>query len=552
MDWLVNIFVNNSVAHSVIIVSLVIAVGMILGNVKVFGIKLGIAGVLFAGLLFGHYKFNLNKEVLEFIRDFGLILFVYTIGMQVGPGFFSSLKKQGLKLNMLAILVVLLDIFITIMLFMFAKIDLPAAVGLLTGATTNTPSLAAVQEILGDFTSSPEILKLPALGYAVSYPFGVIGIILTMGICRFIFKIDLKKESDEFDKFHIQKSENINLEVKNHNIVGMPVSSIPDFFDGNIALSRVLHDDKMDIVKPDTILQIGDIIHAVGPRKELEKLCFIVGDQSALDLRRLESSLNVSSILVTKRNLLGKSTEDLKLTDKYNIKITRIKRAGIEFINSPGINLQFGDILTVIGEEEEIAKVSKELGDSIVKYNEPKLIPIFIGIALGVILGSLPIPIPGLPVPVKLGLAGGPLIAAIILSRIHRIGPLIWHMPISANLMLRDVGITMFLSCVGLKAGDKFLATIMNGNGLYWMACAAIITFVPLLIVAISARLIYKMNFMTLCGVLAGSMTDPPALAFANSLAKSSAPAVAYATVYPLVMIMRILSVQIIILMFFR
>lgn len=548
-------FAFSSVAQAVLVISLITALGLALGNVKVLGFSLGIAGVLFIGLFFGHFKIAINEHILEFAREFGLILFVYTIGLQVGPGFFSSLRKEGLPLNIMAAAIVLLGVFMTLMFAAVGHIDLPAAVGLFSGATTNTPSLAAAQQALKDVSwLTEEARKLPGMGYAVAYPFGIMGIIFTMLLVRRFFKVDVKKELESFTS--LKKSaanvSTVNLEVQNSNIAGLPVRQIPSIKESNVVISRYMHDGVIDVVQADTRLAVGDVILVVGAPENLEKMRLIIGKLSDKDLRTAPSELTTRRVIVTKKDVLGKTIADLDLARQFDVIVTRVGRSEVQFTAHADLQLKFADTLLLVGEPAAIQKASDFLGNSTKELNHPQAIPVFVGIALGVLLGSIPIHLPGMPAPVKLGLAGGPLIVALILSRIGRVGPLVWYMPISANFMLRELGISLFLACVGLKAGDKFFEILFQGPGFYWMACAALITLVPLLIVALVARAVYKVNYVSLCGLLAGSMTDPPALAFANAMAGSDAPSISYATVYPLTMLLRVLCAQAMVLLFMR
>ena len=554
MDSIVQLFTADSVAHAVLIFSLVIAVGLGLGSIRICGINLGVAGVLFAGLVFGHYGVTINEQVLEFTREFGLILFVYTIGMQVGPGFFSSLKHNGLSLNLMAAFIVVLGAVITILVSHFSNIPLPAAVGLFSGATTNTPSLAAAQQALKEIPSiTAEASKMPGLGYAVAYPFGIIGIILTMVMTRLIFKINPQKEAQEDQQRQAKNMVvlgSVDLKVENPNLNGLTIKNIPSLKETGMIISRVMHAGQVQVALPSTKVHIGDILHAVGPKEKLGELQVIVGSKVDVDLREVKSKITVRRVIVTKQEVAGKSIVEMDVTNRYGVTITRVSRSEIEFPVTADMELNFADTLVVVGEETAIQKFASDMGDSPRQLDHPQLIPVFVGIVLGVILGSWPIHLPGIPAAVKLGLAGGPLIVAIVLSRIGRIGRLIWYMPMSANFMLREFGIALFLACVGLRSGDQFVKTLLDGNGFYWMGAAVLITLVPIFIIAGFARIKYRMNYMSLCGLLAGSMTDPPALAFANQMAAGSAPSIAYATVYPLVMLLRVISVQILILLF--
>ncbi|MCC7204649.1 MAG: putative transporter [Phycisphaeraceae bacterium] len=552
MNWFSALFHGETVASSVTILGVVIALGLAIGSVKIKSIGLGIAGVLFSGLLMGHLGLKINGEVLDFAREFGLILFVYTIGMQVGPGFLASLRRQGLPLNLMAIAIVLLGAAIAVGIHYSAGVEIPAVVGLFSGGTTNTPSLAAAQQALKDVPNlSVETSKLPSLAYAVAYPFGILGIILAMLLVRVVFRVNLTAEEQAMGgqnpaaKSRVSRA---NLEVTNRNLVDVQIQNVPMISGSGLVISRILQDGILSVPQPETRLKFGDVLLAVGSPEELDKLRMVVGCESDTDLRMLASPLTTKRLVVTRKNVLGKSLEELDFVRRYGVVLSRVSRAEIEFTPTHDFRIQYGDTFLAVGEGPAIAKVAQELGDSPKALNHPQLIPVFLGIVLGVIVGSLPMSLPGVPAPVKLGLAGGPLLVAIILSRIGRIGPLVWHMPISANFMLREVGITLFLGCVGLRSGDRFISTLIEGPGLQWMALAALITIVPLLLVAFVGRLLLRANYMTLCGLLAGSMTDPPALAFAQNITRSDAPNLAYATVYPTTMILRVLCAQLMVI----
>ncbi len=554
MDWLIELFRGDSIAKAVLVLSLVAASGLFLGSLRVYGVSLGVAGVLFSGLVFGHFHITIDPHVMEFAREFGLILFVYTIGMQVGPGFIASLRRQGLPLNLMAAAVVLLGVLVTLLVVYVGKIDMSVAVGLFAGGTTNTPALGAAQQAM------PQNLAMnPGLGYAVAYPFGIIGIIVTMGLVRGFFKIKPGAEAVEFTReFHANQPSvtTLNLVVNNPNLNGLQIRKIPALSQSGVVISRVYKggshqkDGTIQVGTPETVINTGDVVLVVGPQEAIDQVRLIIGTPTEVDLKELPSHLTTRRVVVTKKNILGKTLEELDLHKAYGVTITRISRAEIEFTPTPNFRFQFADTALVVGEESAIDSVARELGNSPKTLNHPQILPVFVGIALGIILGSWPLHVPHMPAAVKLGLAGGPLLVAIFLSRLGRLGPLIYYMPLSANFMLREVGIVLFLACVGLKSGGQFVSTLTQGPGLYWMACAALITLVPLMVVGFIARSIYKLNFMSLCGVLAGSMTDPPALAFANSMAASDAPSISYATVYPLTMLLRVLAAQLLAIFF--
>jgi putative transport protein len=552
MEWFIQLFTGHSAAHTVIVLSLVIALGVAIGHIRIAGVSLGIAGVLFSGLLFGHLRMTAHDEILEFVREFGLILFVYTIGMQVGPGFFASFRRQGLKLNALAAAVVLLGVAVAVSMHFLLDLPVAVLVGLLSGAVTNTPGLGAATQALHERMAGSPDLALPGMAYAVAYPFGILGIILTMLLVRHLFRIKPEVEAQEFDRQQgglVQPPRNYNLQITNPKLTGVEVRRLAGLVQADFVISRLMRQDRVLIPSADTALQAGDVVHVVCTQENAEKLALVVGDISPVDVRAVPSSFTVRNILITQNNAVGKSIRDLDLMTRYGVAITRINRSGNDLLAKAGLELQFGDRVTVVGEESALKKVAVELGDSIKQLNHPNILPVFIGIIIGVIVGSIPFDVPGVPAPVKLGLAGGPLLVSILLSRIGRIGPIVWYLPLSANLVLREIGITLFLACVGLKSGVRFYETLVGGDGLYWMALGAVITAVPLVAVALVARLVYKLNYLSLCGLLAGSMTDPPALGFANQITSSDAPAITYASVYAMTMFLRILTAQAIVLL---
>jgi putative transport protein len=551
LQWLVDLFVKDSVAHILIILSLVIGLGLAIGHFKVCKVGLGVAGVLFSGLLFSHFGLTIhNPEILNFVREFGLILFVYSIGLQVGPSFLNVLYRQGIRLNVMAAAIVLMGVLVTVLIANFAQVPLPIAVGLFSGGTTNTPSLAAAQQSLLSLpNASPDIANLAATGYAIAYPFGILGIIITMLLIQFGLKINPEQEAKQFEEEQSGKCDlpaYEDLDVQNPNLDGVALSDIHFFQPMGFLVTRVMQGKHIHVAKPDTVIRLGDSIRVVGPQEKMPDMRLLIGSSSEHNLSDENSLVVTRKIIVTKRDYLRKSVEQLQQI--YQVVISRIARStDVEFIPYPGFRIQLGDQLTVVGSEENIERLSKAIGNSLEQLNIPEVLSIFIGITLGVILGSLPIAIPGASAPIKLGLAGGPLIAALILSAKGSIGPISWHLPKSANLMLREIGIVLFLAAVGLNAGHKFFHSLSEGDGFYWMGLAVFITLTPLIITGLVARLVFKLNFMSLCGLLSGSMTDPPALAFANAIANSNAPSLSYATVYPLVMILRIISAQLIV-----
>jgi len=551
MHWAEELFIGPSITHTLLLLSAVIAAGIALGRVRLLGISFGVASVLFTGLVAGHLHPIVNEEMLSFARELGLILFVYTIGIQVGPGFFASFRRHGLRLNGAAIAIVLMNVGLAATVHITGCLPLAATVGILSGAVTNTPSMAAAQQaIRSRIDLPPGAEQTVGLGYAIAYPMGVLGTILTMVLIRRWFRINPAAEAEQYAATQARAATspaNLNIEVKNPRLTGQPVQTLSSLVQADVAISRLLRDGHIRVPRPSTRLQLGDVLHAVGAPADLEKLRIAASDPAPVDLRAMPSNLTTRYVLVTQRDALGHPLADLDLGSRYEVVITRIARAGIEFVPNPSVQLQFGDRVTIVGEESAIKKVAVELGDSPKDLNQPNILPIFIGILLGVVAGSIPIALPGVPAPVKLGLAGGPLVVAMLLARIGRIGPVIWFMPQSANLLLREIGIALFLACVGLRAGDRFLAILTQPQGWLWMLWGAMITIVPMLIVAVVARLRWRMNYGSLCGLLAGSMTDPPALAFAGSTVPSEAPIITYASVYPLVTCLRVLLSQILV-----
>lgn len=554
MNWLVQLITGQSVSHTLLVLSLVISTGLALGRLSLFKIQLGIAGVLFSGLAFGHFDITIDAEIMHFLREFGLILFVYAIGLQVGPSFVNSFFRYGVQLNIMAAGIVVLGALITLGISYYGDIEVPVAVGLFSGATTNTPSLAAAQETLRGFVAGDNpALKMPGLGYAVAYPFGIIGIILSMLLVKFFFKVNIATETESFNRIQQQNAHHPewkDLVVENSNLNNLSIAQIPFFEAMGVVVTRILHNDQVSIASSDSRLCIGDSIRLVGDPEKLEQLKILIGSDSKLNLKDVSQNLLAKRIVVTNKEAVGKSVGELRAL--YSVTISRIQRPDVEFTPSNSVHVHFGDELYVVGGKEAMDRIEEVLGNSLETLSHPQIVPIFIGIALGVLLGSWPFYLPGIPSAVKLGLAGGPLIVAIILSRVASWGTLTWHLPKSSNIILKDMGIVLFLACVGLHSGDQFVETLVNGDGFYWMACAVLITLLPLLIVGFIAKGFYQVNFLSMCGLLAGSMTDPPALAFANNFSSSPAVSIAYATVYPLVMILRIMAAQLIILLFFR
>ena len=557
MEWLNSLFFGNEsfwgggVAHSVLILALVIALGIMLGKIKVAGISLGVTWILFVGIIFSHFGMRLNEHLIHFMKEFGLILFVYSIGLQVGPGFFSSFKKGGVRLNLLATMVVCAGVLVTCGLYVITGLPVTTMVGILSGAVTNTPGLGAAQQAYSDMTGidSPDI----ALGYAVAYPLGVIGIILSMMVLRRVFRIDFAKEEkkalDTMDVQHDSVAQPHSLSVVNPALEDKSIRELQGLVNRDFVISRIRRQGgEIEIADDDTLLHVGDQILVVTTPRDAAAITAFIGRDVQVEWEQLDKRLISRRILITKPELNGKSLAQLKLHAGFGVSITRVNRAGVDLIAQPSLQLQMGDRVTVVGTEVSIANVEKVLGNSMKRLNAPNLIPIFIGIVLGVMLGSLPFTFPGIPQPVKLGLAGGPLIVSILISRFGPKFKLVTYTTMSANLMLREVGIALFLACVGLGAGEEFVETIIDGGGYAWIGYGAIITILPLLIVGVIGLLWFRVAYFTLIGVMAGATTDPPALAYSNDLAGNDIPSVGYATVYPLTMFLRVLSAQLLIL----
>ncbi len=557
MDWINDLLWGEGIGHSILLLSFVIAAGIQLGKIKVFGVSLGITLVLFVGIILGHFGFTINHNVIHFFKEFGLILFVYSVGMQVGPGFFSSFKKGGVTLNMLACGIVFLGVATAVILHFVTGIPMPTMVGILSGAVTNTPGLGAAQQAYSDMHGVGD--NTIALGYAVAYPLGVIGIILAIIFVRYAFRVNFDKENEQLnneDVSHQNEAKPISLIVKNPAIFGKKISELSNLLEHHdFVISRIWRDSdkKIEIASANTQLQENDKVFVITTETEAGTIKAFIGEEINMERKqwiRMESQFVNRRILITKPELNGKRLGQLKLRKLYGINITRINRAGVDLVATPGLTLQVGDRVNVVGTETAISNVEKVLGNSMKRLNEPNLITIFIGIALGIILGSLPISFPGIPQPVKLGLAGGPLVVAILISRFGYKYKLVTYTTQSANLMLREIGITLFLACVGISAGDGFVDTIVNNGGFAWIGYGFIITIVPLLIIGSIGRYFCKINYFTLMGMIAGSTTDPPALAYSNATAGNDAPSVGYATVYPLAMFLRVLTAQLLILFF--
>jgi putative transport protein len=549
-DWLTGLFLSgHGVSNAIVVITVVAVLGLALGEARIGPVRLGIAGPLFVGLALGHLGLRVDSEIREFAQNFGLILFVYAIGITVGPGFFQAFRRDGALLNALAAGIVVLGALVAVGLYRFVGLPLEVVVGLFSGGTTNTPSLAAGTQMLAALHASAAQRMSPGLGYAVAYPFGIIGILVSMGLLRRLFGVRLATEAREWTQIRQEATPplaTMSIEVRNAPPAGLRVRDVPGPQELGTLISRILHDGVQSIARPDDLLLPGDVVLAVGPADRLAALRDQLGVQAALPLQPMESPLRAVRIVVTRRQALGRSIAELQPRSSHGVTITRLIRAGVELVPDADIRLHFGDSVLCVGEAANLKVVAELLGNETRALQFPQIIPIFLGLSLGALVGSIPLYVPGVPVPITLGLAGGPVVVAIVLSRLGSIGPLVWHVPPGVAHTLRELGVTVFMACVGVNAGSSFVATLLNGDGALWLACGAVLTLLPILLVGALGRAVFKLNFLTLCGVLAGSMTDPPALAFANALAPSQAQATAYAAVYPLTMCLRILAPQII------
>ncbi len=558
MNWIHDLIFGSGIGHSVLLLAVIVAAGILLGRIKFGGISLGSTFILFVGIILGHFNLSMDPVLIHFLRDFGLILFVYAIGMQVGPGFFQSFKKGGLTLNLLAMGIVLLGSITALIIGMIADLPIPTTVGILSGAITNTPGLGAAQQAFKDMGGDANVLNSMAQGYAVAYPLGVVGIILSMIVIKKIFKISYEKENENLDKA-AEEMQNVaevfSIQIKNPAIFGKTIEDVHKLLpETDFIVSRHWNhsNGEITLAESSTILSENDKIYTIADTEQKETVIAFVGEELKMEQKEwdIQNSAFINRrILVTKPEINGRKLGSLKIRQIFRCNISRVNRAGVDLVASPDLILQIGDRVNVVGTEAAIAGVEKVLGNSMKRLNEPNLVSIFIGIALGVILGSIPVFIPGVPQPFKLGLAGGPLIISILIARFGYKYKLVTYTTASANLMLSQIGISIFLACVGINAGNGFVETVMNG-GYTWIGYGFIITFVPLLIIGFIGKKFCKVNYFTLIGLIAGSNTDPPALAYANSQTPKDAPAVGYATVYPLTMFLRVLIAELIILFF--
>lgn len=552
MDWLQNLlFDENSIAHIVLLYSFVIAVGVLLGKIKFFGVSLGVTFVLFTGIVCGHFGLTGNTQILTFLQDFGLILFVFCIGLQVGPSFFSSFKKGGIAMNLVAMGIVALNIAVAVALYygLNGRIELPMMVGILCGAVTNTPGLGAANEALSQLNyNGPQI----AMGYACAYPLGVLGIIGSIIAIRYICRINLKKEEEDIAK---EEAANphltprmMHLEVHNEALAGKTLLQVRDFMGRDFVCSRILQNGHVSIPNRDTVFHLGDQLFVVCAEDDAEAIIAFIGPKIEVDWEKQDTPMVSRRILITQPKMNGKQLGEFHFSSMYGVNVTRVNRSGMDIFASRNLTLQVGDRVMVVGPQDAVERVANLMGNSLKRLDHPNIVTIFVGIFLGIFFGSLPIAFPGIPTPVKLGLAGGPLIVSILIGRFGYKLKLVTYTTMSANLMLREIGIALFLASVGIKAGANFVNTVVDGDGLLYVGCGFLITVIPLLIMGAVAHWHYKMNYFMLMGLIAGSNTDPPALAYSNQTAGNNAPAVGYSTVYPVSMFLRILTAQLLIL----
>ena len=558
MELIENLFTGypnlwgGGVAHSVLILSLVITLGIALGKVKVAGVSLGITWILFVGIIFGHFNMNLDEHLLHFLKEFGLILFVYSIGLQVGPGFFSAFKKGGLTLNMVAMTVVFSGVILAIVLHFVSGVPITTMVGILSGAVTNTPGLGAAQQANSDLNGvdAPEI----ALGYAVAYPLGVIGCIISLWGLRYVLRVKLDTEETAAKRGlgHLQELtvRPVTIEIHNESVIGKKLRDIHPLVKRYFVVSHIYHASTgmVEMADADTVLNLNDKILLTSAPVDIDAITVFLGCQAEMNWENEETDLVTRSVVITRSEVNGKMLSQLKIRNSFGANVIRVNRSGVDLVASPNLQLQIGDRVVIVGTELAVGQTEKVLGNSLKQLNHPNLIPIFLGIALGCILGSIPFVFPGIPQPVKLGLAGGPLIVSILISRFGPQYKLITYTTMSANLMVREIGLSLFLACVGLGAGAGFVDTIVHHGGYVWIGYGVVITVVPLIIAGIVGRYAFKLNYFTLIGVLSGATTNPPALAYSNDQTSCDAPAVGYATVYPLTMFLRVLTAQLLIL----
>lgn len=559
MDWLINLFTTtDSVAHIVLLYAIVIAVGVYIGKIKIGGISIGVTFVLFAGIAAGHIGFTAPTNILSFLQEFGLILFVFMIGLQVGPGFLESFRKGGITLNLLSTIMVVLNVIVMFACYyiFFDTSDpknLPMMVGTLYGAVTNTPGLGAANETLYSIFDKGEVPQI-ASGYACAYPLGVLGIIGATIAIKYIFGIKLEKEEEELAKEEEDnddvKPHFMDLEVTNLYLEGKTLAQVHNFLNRDFVCSRILHDGHVSIPNGSTIFHIGDKLFVVCAENDAEAIIAFIGPTINVDWKKQDEPMVSKRILVTRSSINGKTLGQMHFSSAYGVNVTRVTRQGMDLFAIPSLSLQVGDRIMVVGPEDAVNRVAAVMGNSIKRLDAPNIATIFVGVFIGILFGSIPVAIPGIPVPIKLGIAGGPLIIAILIGRYGYKVHLVTYTTTSANMMLREIGLMLFLASVGIKAGDGFLETVIQGDGVKYVYTGFLITIIPILIIGIIARKKYKFNYFTIMGMIAGTYTDPPALAYANSICSKEAPSIGYSTVYPLSMFLRIFTAQIIVLFF--
>lgn len=559
MDWLINLFTTtDSVAHIVLLYAIVIAVGVYLGKIKIGGISIGVTFVLFAGIAAGHIGFTAPTNILSFLQEFGLILFVFMIGLQVGPGFLESFRKGGITLNLLSTVMVVLNVIVMFACYyiFFDTSDpknLPMMVGTLYGAVTNTPGLGAANETLYSIFDKGEVPQI-ASGYACAYPLGVLGIIGATIAIKYIFGIKLEKEEEELAKEEEDnddvKPHFMDLEVTNLYLEGKTLAQVHNFLNRDFVCSRILHDGHVSIPNGSTIFHIGDKLFVVCAENDAEAIIAFIGPTINVDWKKQDEPMVSKRILVTRSSINGKTLGQMHFSSAYGVNVTRVTRQGMDLFAVPSLSLQVGDRIMVVGPEDAVNRVAAVMGNSIKRLDAPNIATIFVGVFIGILFGSIPVAIPGIPVPIKLCIAGGPLIIAILIGRYGYKVHLVTYTTTSANMMLREIGLMLFLASVGIKAGDGFLETVIQGDGVKYVYTGFLITIIPILIIGIIARKKYKFNYFTIMGMIAGTYTDPPALAYANSICSKEAPSIGYSTVYPLSMFLRIFTAQIIVLFF--
>ena len=555
-----DLFFGQGTGHSIMLLAFVIAVGLLLGKIRIKGVSLGSTWILFVGILLSHFGFRADSSLLHFLKEFGLILFVFSIGLQVGPGFFHSFKSGGLKLNMLAVALVLIGVITTYVIHLVTKENLVTLTGVMSGAVTNTPGLGAAQQTYldataGSFiheTTSPDIASSLASGYAVAYPIGVLGVILVLMLTKALFRVDLKKEEDEMNSKEtgMDSPQRLAFCIKNPAVFGKTILEASHAIENKFIISRVYRNGAVTVPVASTVLHEGDDVLVVTAQSSVEAVTMLFGEQIDMPKEawdKIDASMEVRKLTITRTSMTGKRLKELKIRTNYGVSITRVNRGGIDLVANPDLTVQMGDSLLVVGHDKDINQVAKFVGNSRTGLNHPNLIPIFFGIALGVLFGSIPIAIPGIPQAIKFGLAGGPLIIAILLGYFGPKLKITTYTTMSANLMLREIGISVFLAAVGLGAGENFVSSIVNG-GYWWILYGALITLIPTALVAILGRAVFKLNFYQICGLVSGSCTNPPVLAFAQNAYGTDYTSVSYATVYPLAMFMRVLVAQILIL----